>query len=271
MKSIGDLLKRTREKKRLTIEDVHKNVKIHPKYLRALEKDDYSVFSSKVHSKGFLKIYADFLNLNVGEVLALWRRDYEKSIEMQPKREFKVVRELYKPKLIITPGLIFISFIFISLVLFFSYLYYQYNTYTGVPNLEVYRPPEDLTMESDILDITGKTDLDSNVFINNEEIILGPDGSFALSVKLKEGLNTISIKAVNDLNKESEIVRTIIYRPVRRDIVLPSGSIPGDTGPGVLTEGSLPGLLIPDTLVSSPSREIGQENPLLDEDSGESP
>ena len=140
MKSIGVILKKAREKKRLTIEDVHKFIKIHPKYLRALEKDDYNVFSSKVHSKGFLKIYSEFLGLNVDEILALWRRDYEKAIESQPKKEFTVVRELYKPKLIITPGLVFIAFVVFSLILFFSYLFYQYNTYTGVPNLEIYNP-----------------------------------------------------------------------------------------------------------------------------------
>ena len=68
----------------------------------------------------------------------------------------------------------------------------------------------------DILDIIGKTDLDSSVFINNQEIVSGPDGSFARSVKLKEGLNTFSIKSVNRLNKETEVVRTVIYRPQQR-------------------------------------------------------
>jgi cytoskeletal protein RodZ len=124
MKSIGEILKRTREKKKLTIEDVQKYVKIHPKYLKALEKDDYSVFSSKVHSKGFLKIYSDFLGLDENEILALWRRDYEKEIDLKPKREFQIANELNKTKIIVTPGIIFIMFVVVALVMFFSYLFY---------------------------------------------------------------------------------------------------------------------------------------------------
>jgi hypothetical protein len=189
-----------------------------------------------VHSKGFLKIYSEFLGLDQNEILALWRRDYEKEIELKPKKEFQISRELTKTKFIITPGIIFIVFVVMALTGFFSYLFYQYKTYTGVPLLDVYSPSEDITLEKDILDIKGKTDLDSKIYINNEEIILGPDGSFAQSVKLKEGLNTISIKSVNDLNKESEVVRTIIYRPEKPDFierVIPAGSIPGGSEPGL--------------------------------------
>jgi hypothetical protein len=102
--------------------------------------------------------------------------------------------------------------------------------------LDVYSPSEDITLTQDILDIKGKTDLDSKIYINNEEIILGPDGSFAQSVKLKEGLNTISIKSINDLDKESEIVRTVIYRPEKPEFierVIPAGSIPSGSDPGL--------------------------------------
>ena len=59
-KSIGKLLLSQREKKKLTLEDIYKFIKIHPKYLYALENDDYSVFKGKGHAKGLLKIYGEF-------------------------------------------------------------------------------------------------------------------------------------------------------------------------------------------------------------------
>ncbi len=216
MKSIGDILRKAREKKRLTIEDVSKYIKIQTKYLRSMENDEYRIFSGKVHSKGFLKVYAEFLNLNVDEIIALWRRDYEKDFEKAEIKGFKISKELEKPNLIVTPSTLIILTVVGFLLIFFGYLFYQYKTYTGTPNLEVFSPQENLVASSDILDITGKTDLDSKVYVNNQEIILGPDGSFARSVKLKEGLNTISIRSVNKLNKENEVVRTIIYRPDRK-------------------------------------------------------
>ena len=66
------------------------------------------------------------------------------------------------------------------------------------------------------MDTTGRTDLDSEIFINNQKVVLAPDGSFVATLKLKEGLNTLSIKAVNKLSKQTEIVRTVIYRPVKQ-------------------------------------------------------
>ena len=39
-----------------------------------------------------------------------------------------------------------------------------------------------------------------------KQLIANPDGRFLTSVKLREGINTISIKAVNKLNKETEKV-----------------------------------------------------------------
>ena len=74
MKSVGELLRTQRKKKKFELSDVHKFIKIHPKFLRALEQDNYSVFFFLIHAKGFLKVYADFLELNVDQVLAIWRR-----------------------------------------------------------------------------------------------------------------------------------------------------------------------------------------------------
>lgn len=213
VRSIGAILKSAREKKRVTLDDVYKNIKIHPNYIKALESDDYSIFSGKVHSKGFLKIYCEYLGLNVADILALWRREYGHEFESQllPKRFIE------PPKLVITPSFVGVVLVVVSLTFFFGYLYYQYRSFTGAPVLTINYPPDNLVTASDILDITGKTDLDSEVFVNSQKVILSPDGSFAESVRLKEGLNTISIKAINKFSKQTEYVKTIIYRAVKPD------------------------------------------------------
>lgn len=212
-RSIGDILKKTREKRNLTVEDVYKTIKIHPNYIKALEANDFSAFSGKVHSKGFLKLYAEYLGLNVTEMMALWRREYEQTFETRKEEKFFQKRSVDVPRFIITPYIIFIFSIVLAIFVFFSYLYFQYRTFTGAPKLVLYYPPDNLVTKEDILDITGKTDLDSEVFLNNQKIILAPDGSFAQSIRLKEGLNTVSIRSENKLLKETSFVRTIIYRP----------------------------------------------------------
>jgi len=211
MKSIGQQLKESRKKKGFSIEDIHKFIKIHPKYIVALENNDYSIFEGKVHSKGFLKIYTQFLELNISEIMALWRREYEPVFMKENK--LKEYRPLEMPKFVLTPSIVIVTVVSIALFVFFGYLYFQYRNYTGAPNLELYYPQDNQISETDILDITGKTDMDSKVFINNQEIPSDLDGTFLVSIKLKDGINTISVRSENKLGKKVEKIRTIIYRP----------------------------------------------------------
>jgi trehalose/maltose hydrolase-like predicted phosphorylase len=104
----------------------------------------------------------------------------------------------------------------VLVVLFFGYIVYQYKNYTGAPYLEIYYPQNNIVVVSDIIDITGKTQLDSDVYINNQKVVLNNDGSFATSLKLKEGINTLSINAINRLSKKTELIKTIIYRPEQK-------------------------------------------------------
>lgn len=101
--SIGTILRRARERRRLTQDDVSSYIKIPIKYLRAMESDDYAIFSDKVHAKGFLKLYADFLNLNTLELSALWRREYEKIFDSKAKNTPSVSKPIEYPKYFITP------------------------------------------------------------------------------------------------------------------------------------------------------------------------
>lgn len=222
MKSIGQTLKAARLKKNFTIEDIHKFIKVHPKYIKAMENNDYSIFDGKVHSKGFLKIYAEFLELDLEELLALWRREYEASFdERSHQKDGKLakLRSLEPDKLVITPSFLIISVVVLMLIVFFSYLFVQYRQYTDAPSLEIYYPDDNIVVQDDVLDLTGKVDLDSEVFINNQKLLTNPDGSFLTSIKLREGINTISIKSVNQLNKETEVIRNIIFRPERDEVV----------------------------------------------------
>ncbi|MBI2414329.1 helix-turn-helix domain-containing protein [candidate division WWE3 bacterium] len=213
MKTVGQILKTAREQKKFTLEDVHKFIKIHPKFLIALEEGEYQIFSNKIHAKGFLKIYSEFLGLDVPQVLAFWRREYEAMFE---KREsllpkFKV-NHLQKVGVVLTPSLVLITLSVFLTLSFFSYLFYQYHTYSGAPKLDIYNPQNNVVINYEILDVTGKTDIDANLMINNQKINLDKDGGFATSIRLQPGLNTLSFLSVNKLQKETEEIRTIIYR-----------------------------------------------------------
>lgn len=70
MESLGEYLKRVREEKEVTLEEVARVTRIRRDFLSALERDDYQLFPAPVYMRGFLKTYAGFLGLNVNEALA---------------------------------------------------------------------------------------------------------------------------------------------------------------------------------------------------------
>lgn len=207
MKRVGDILRKTREHKGLSYMDVNKFTKIHPKFLEALEENNYKIFSSPVHIKGFLKIYAGFLELNVSEILAFFRREYDEAT-MNKRR---VIEPIKQPKYLITPATITTFSIIFLILLFFSYLFYQYRSFSGNPSLIIEKPSSDTTVFESMFEIVGKTDADASIFLNGQKIQTNIDGSFTEKINLSEGINTLNFLSVNKLQRESKLVRSVIY------------------------------------------------------------
>jgi cytoskeleton protein RodZ len=66
--SVGELLRSTREAKKLSLSDVHRDTRMSLQVLRALEQDDFAAFESDTYLKGFLKSYAKYLGLEADEI-----------------------------------------------------------------------------------------------------------------------------------------------------------------------------------------------------------
>ena len=65
MKTVGEILKETREKKSLNLCEVEKAIKIKERLLFALEKNDFAKIADATIVKGFIKNYAEFLGRRV--------------------------------------------------------------------------------------------------------------------------------------------------------------------------------------------------------------
>jgi cytoskeletal protein RodZ len=70
VESVGKKLGQARQRRGLTLEEVAHVTKLRPDKIVALENDDYSSFPSNAYAKGFLQIYARYLNVNVSEFLS---------------------------------------------------------------------------------------------------------------------------------------------------------------------------------------------------------
>lgn len=70
MESLGEYLKKERESKGISIEEIANISRVSIRFLRAIEKNDYKNLPSEVFIKGFLKAYARCLKLNPDDVIS---------------------------------------------------------------------------------------------------------------------------------------------------------------------------------------------------------
>jgi cytoskeleton protein RodZ len=73
--ALGERLKREREKRKITLEEVGVATKIGTRYLRAIEEEKFDLLPGGIFNKGFVKAYARHLGLNADQAVA----DYDKA------------------------------------------------------------------------------------------------------------------------------------------------------------------------------------------------
>jgi cytoskeleton protein RodZ len=69
MEPFGEYLKKAREKKKLSLEQIASQTRIQETHLRALESEDFANLPAKVFAKGFVRSYAKALDLDEEETL----------------------------------------------------------------------------------------------------------------------------------------------------------------------------------------------------------
>lgn len=69
MGELGNRLRDTREQQGISLKEAEASTRIRQRYLEGLESDDYATLPAPVYTRGFLRSYAKFLQLDVDDVL----------------------------------------------------------------------------------------------------------------------------------------------------------------------------------------------------------
>ena len=73
MASVGTLLKKERDRKKITLDQISQETKIGKKYLLAIEADNYTIFPGETYIIGFIRNYARALEFDPSEVINLYK------------------------------------------------------------------------------------------------------------------------------------------------------------------------------------------------------
>ena len=110
MESYGELLQKTREAKQIDLDRASREISIEKRYLAGLEAEDNAVFPGEAYMTGFLKNYADYLELDSEFLLKLYRN---KQIQEAPLPQG--LYEPHKPKYLL-PAIIIPSVLLVAVV-----------------------------------------------------------------------------------------------------------------------------------------------------------
>lgn len=203
METIGKLLKGSRVRKRYSRARLEKATKIKKEFIEAIEKEEWEKLPEFPAVSGFVKNIAKTLKIDEKRALALLRRDYPpKDLRINPKPDVGKGFS-WSPKLTFL-----VSVAIVSLAIL-GYLGLQYLSFISPPSLDVYTPKEDEVVSKVNLLVSGKTDTDATVSINNQPVLVEPDGDFAAEIEIFEGTEEILIKAVSRSGKETVVRRSI--------------------------------------------------------------
>lgn len=92
MSDLGALLRKAREQRGYTLDDIQEVTKIRKRYLEAIETGDYKVLPGSFYVRAFVKTYAETVGLDAEEVLRL----YQKELPKPPASETAVVEPMIK-------------------------------------------------------------------------------------------------------------------------------------------------------------------------------
>lgn len=211
MRTVGQILKEEREKKFYTLDEIEKITKIRKELLQALEAGQYQKLPPSTFVQGFIKNYGKFLNLDTEKLLAVFRREFSEN-----KNPPRILDSLQNPinnrRFHLTPTRVLISVIFSLVIIFFIYLWFQYRFLVGAPFLEVTQPVDQLTSDISEIIVSGRTDPESKLSINNQEIQVDQNGKFSQQIKLSEDVNNIIITATAISGKSTKIQRSVFLK-----------------------------------------------------------
>lgn len=194
MHRTSNLLTNARIDKDLSIAEIAKKLKVPIKYLEAFETENTKNFPSEPYCSLILKDYSEYLGLNGQEMICFFRRDFD-----QRKKVKTIRRNLFS----FTPQFTFSFAVFILFLIFSGYIFSEYLKFNSPPNLKINWPVESTILGASI-DISGSTDPESTVKINEDLVIVNIDGTFQKKINIASGEVKVTIESKSPNGKTTK-------------------------------------------------------------------
>jgi len=197
MLTVGEILRTTREKKNLTLQQVEKHSRIRAKFLAAIEENNWSSFTSKIYITGLIKNYAKFLDLDENKMLAFFRRDYERLEETHFKKRISTSSLMPETRTVIYIGLAIIFLLFVT------YFGYQVKIYLTPPKVTIVSPQKNTFRSTEKIHIIGRTEKEATINIYGDRVYQNKEGVFEYDFPMNKGKNELVVEVTGANGKKT--------------------------------------------------------------------
>lgn len=207
--TLGDRFRTLRTELRYSPEEIGKTISVAPKYITAIEESRYNDLPGLVYARQFVRRYAEMLETDVEKALEIFEQEYavvEKTgttdrplLTARVNTEFPWYRKHFRLLLSV-----------VVVVAVFTYIGVQAGKNFLPPQLDITRPAHDLSTKETQITISGITDPNAEVTINDQDVQSVVNGRFTLVIDLHNGLNTIKISAVKKHSSARVVTRQVV-------------------------------------------------------------
>ena len=206
MKTIGKILRDARTEKRYSTVRLENLTRIKKDFIEAIEREDWNSLPPFPTVLGFVKSLASSLSLPERNVVAVLKRDYPpKKLNINPKPDIG-------NKFVWSPKLTFLVGVGVIVLIIFGYLLFQYVRFISPPHLTVISPRPGQGITQNTILVTGTTDTDVKITVNNQPVSVNEDGSFSVNLDVAKNTTEIDVAATSRSGKVTTISRKITVR-----------------------------------------------------------
>jgi cytoskeletal protein RodZ len=204
MKKVGDFLKSARIKKKCSLRNLEVGTKIKKEFLVALEAGDWAGLPDFLVVTGFVKSVASYLNVNEKMAQALLKRDYPpRKLNVGPKPDV-ISKFSWTPKHTFWAG------VAVTMISVLVYLGLEYFKFVSPPSLEVIQPVAGIAVKEKEIIVSGKTDPDAVVKVNQQVALTDETGNFTVKLEILKETKEIVVEAVSRNGKKTMVIRPVI-------------------------------------------------------------
>lgn len=204
-------LKAMREAASMSLEDLEKKTKIQKRYLQALEECRFDdIKQSFVYQKSFVKKYVTALGQDPTPFLDQFK--LEELHHATERCDKHPTRACKKSSFSNMPNILRHTIIVGVICIFLIYLGMHVRNILHPPHLSIVSPSDGFITYENNITITGKTDPETKVTVNEEIIKNDESGNFNQIINLSPGINTLVIRAQNKHGKTSAETYHVIYK-----------------------------------------------------------